>query len=93
MYIKFAHISLSAYPFLHLNYFTYKCVENGLSLMDKMAIISKNLFLKIFFTNFSMWNHALFSRIGKTYSALLLAYGLCNDRNKIAVVNTENHSA
>ena len=30
---------------------------------------------------------------GKTYSALLLAYGLCNDWNKIAVVDTENHSA
>lgn len=30
---------------------------------------------------------------GKTYSALLLAYGLCNDWNKIAVVDTENYSA
>ena len=30
---------------------------------------------------------------GKTYSALLLAYGLCNDWNTIAVVDTENHSA
>jgi hypothetical protein len=30
---------------------------------------------------------------GKTYSALLLAYGLCNDWTKIAVVDTENHSA
>jgi hypothetical protein len=30
---------------------------------------------------------------GKTYSALLLAYGLCNDWSKIAVIDTENHSA
>lgn len=30
---------------------------------------------------------------GKTYSALLLAYGLCSDWKKIAVVDTENHSA
>jgi len=30
---------------------------------------------------------------GKTYSALLLAYGLCNDWSKVAVVDTENHSA
>lgn len=30
---------------------------------------------------------------GKTYSALLLAYGLCNDWCKIAVIDTENHSA
>lgn len=30
---------------------------------------------------------------GKTYSALLLAYGLCKDWNKIAVIDTENHSA
>ncbi len=30
---------------------------------------------------------------GKTYSALLLAFGLCNDWSKIAVVDTENHSA
>ena len=30
---------------------------------------------------------------GKTYSALLLAFGLCNDWTKIAVVDTENHSA
>ena len=30
---------------------------------------------------------------GKTYSALLLAYGLCYTWNKIAVVDTENHSA
>ncbi|MFN5426743.1 MAG: AAA family ATPase, partial [Bacteroidota bacterium] len=30
---------------------------------------------------------------GKTYSSLLLAYGLCNNWQKIAVVDTENHSA
>lgn len=30
---------------------------------------------------------------GKTYSALLLAYGLCSDWSKIAVIDTENHSA
>ena len=30
---------------------------------------------------------------GKTYSSLLLAYGLCNDWNKIAVIDTENQSA
>src|SRR4051794_10757149 len=30
---------------------------------------------------------------GKTYSALLLAYGLSNDWNKVAVIDTENHSA
>jgi len=30
---------------------------------------------------------------GKSYSSLLLAYGLCNDWSKIAVVDTENHSA
>ncbi|MDX9929428.1 MAG: AAA family ATPase [Bacteroidales bacterium] len=30
---------------------------------------------------------------GKTYSALLLAYGLINDWNKIAVIDSENHSA
>lgn len=30
---------------------------------------------------------------GKTYSALLLAYGLCNDWSKIAVIDTENFSA
>jgi len=29
----------------------------------------------------------------KTYSALLLAYGLINDWSKIAVIDTENHSA
>jgi AAA domain len=33
------------------------------------------------------------SGAGKTYSSLLIAYGLCNDWNKIAVVDTENHSA
>ena len=30
---------------------------------------------------------------GKTYSALLIAYGICNDWNKIAVIDTENMSA
>lgn len=30
---------------------------------------------------------------GKTYSALLLAFGLCNNWSKIAVIDTENHSA
>jgi len=30
---------------------------------------------------------------GKTYSALLLAYGLTGDWGKIAVIDTENHSA
>lgn len=30
---------------------------------------------------------------GKTYSALLLAYGLCNEWSKIAVIDTENHSS
>lgn len=30
---------------------------------------------------------------GKTYSALLIAYGLCNDWSKIVVIDTENHSA
>lgn len=30
---------------------------------------------------------------GKTYSALLLAHGLCGDWNKIAVIDTENDSA
>ena len=30
---------------------------------------------------------------GKTYSSLLIAHGLCNDWSKIAVVDTENHSA
>ena len=30
---------------------------------------------------------------GKTYSALQLAYGLTGDWSKIAVIDTENHSA
>lgn len=30
---------------------------------------------------------------GKTYSALILAYGLCGDWSKIAVIDTENNSA
>lgn len=30
---------------------------------------------------------------GKTMSALLLAYGLCGDWNKIAVIDSENNSA
>lgn len=30
---------------------------------------------------------------GKTYSSLLLASGLCNEWSKIAVIDTENHSA
>ena len=30
---------------------------------------------------------------GKTFSALLIAHGLTNDWGKIAVVDTENHSA
>ena len=30
---------------------------------------------------------------GKTYSALLLAYGLTEDWSKIAIIDTENHSA
>ncbi len=33
------------------------------------------------------------SGAGKTYSSLLIAFGLCEDWNKIAVVDTENHSA
>jgi hypothetical protein len=33
------------------------------------------------------------SGFGKTYSALLLAYGMTNDWNKIAVIDTENESA
>ena len=33
------------------------------------------------------------SGFGKTYSALLLAYGLCGDWSKIAVIDTENNSA
>jgi hypothetical protein len=30
---------------------------------------------------------------GKTMSALLIAFGLCGEWNKIAVIDTENHSA
>jgi hypothetical protein len=30
---------------------------------------------------------------GKTYSALLIAYGICNDWGKIAIIDTENNSA
>lgn len=33
------------------------------------------------------------SGFGKTYSALLMAYGITNDWNKIAVIDTENKSA
>ena len=33
------------------------------------------------------------SNAGKTYSALLLAYSLCSDWTKIAVIDSENHSA
>ncbi len=33
------------------------------------------------------------SGAGKTMSALLIAYGLCGDWNKIAVIDSENHSA
>ncbi|WP_339838501.1 AAA family ATPase [uncultured Flavobacterium sp.] len=33
------------------------------------------------------------SGYGKTYSALLLAFGITNDWNKIAVIDTENNSA
>jgi hypothetical protein len=33
------------------------------------------------------------SGFGKTYSALLMAYGMTNDWNKIAVIDTENESA
>lgn len=33
------------------------------------------------------------SGFGKTYSALLLAYGITNDWNKIAIIDTENGSA
>lgn len=33
------------------------------------------------------------SGAGKTYSALLLAFGLCSDWSKIAVIDTENKSA
>ncbi|MCB2194422.1 MAG: ATP-binding protein [Bacteroidetes bacterium] len=30
---------------------------------------------------------------GKTYSALLIAHGMCNDWSKVTVIDTENHSA
>ncbi|MBD0279648.1 MAG: AAA family ATPase [Flavisolibacter sp.] len=30
---------------------------------------------------------------GKTYSALLIAYGMCKDWSKIAIIDSENHSA
>ncbi|HZH96944.1 MAG TPA: AAA family ATPase [Flavisolibacter sp.] len=30
---------------------------------------------------------------GKTYSALLVAYGLCGDWNKVAIIDSENNSA
>lgn len=30
---------------------------------------------------------------GKTYSSLLIANGLCNDWSKVAIIDTENHSA
>jgi hypothetical protein len=30
---------------------------------------------------------------GKTYSALLIAFGICGDWNKVAVIDTENNSA
>jgi hypothetical protein len=33
------------------------------------------------------------SGFGKTYSALLMAYGITNDWNKIALIDTENNSA
>lgn len=33
------------------------------------------------------------SGAGKTYSSLLLAYGLVDDWTKVAVIDTENHSA
>ena len=33
------------------------------------------------------------SGAGKTYSALLMAYGMCGDWSKIAVIDTENNSA
>lgn len=31
--------------------------------------------------------------VGKSYSALLLAYGITNDWSKIAIIDTENHSS
>ena len=30
---------------------------------------------------------------GKTYSALLISFGITNNWNKVAVIDTENHSA
>ena len=30
---------------------------------------------------------------GKTYSALLIAFGLCSSWEKVAVIDSENHSA
>src|SRR5690606_33613062 len=33
------------------------------------------------------------SGFGKTYSALLLAFGITNDWSKIAIIDTENNSA
>lgn len=33
------------------------------------------------------------SGFGKSYSALLLAYGITNDWTKIAIIDTENNSA
>ena len=33
------------------------------------------------------------SGYGKTYSALLLAFGITNDWSKIAIIDTENNSA
>ena len=30
---------------------------------------------------------------GKSFSSIMLAYGLCKDFNKICVLDTENHSA
>jgi hypothetical protein len=30
---------------------------------------------------------------GKTYSALLIAHGICNDWNKVAIIDSENNSA
>ena len=33
------------------------------------------------------------SGFGKTYSALLMAYGMTNDWKKIALIDTENNSA
>ena len=33
------------------------------------------------------------SGFGKTYSALLLAYGITNNWSKIAIIDTENNSA